>query len=244
MASVEVTCERDGETTRLTCVECHAPICPRCLVRTPVGMKCHQCSAEPGAAVFRRRRRQTRLVALAVVAFVAATLIVLPRLLSGPETPENAGTDPLVGGPPNPQGPARFAGIGQEARDGDLAFTVTSIDCGATEVVGTVTRIAQGKFCLLALTMRNVGRGPIRFTGPAQMLEDAQSRRFGPDPAATSAHSANAGRDFLALTVNPGNEVAGVLVFDVATDVTPTVATLRAGPGPGPGAFVNLQPRP
>jgi hypothetical protein len=81
------------------------------------------------------------------------------------------------------------------------------------------------------------------------MLQDDQNRRFGPDTAATSGHPANAGRDFLALTINPGNEVSGVLVFDVAVDVTPTVATLRATPGgpggspPGPGAFISLRPR-
>lgn len=241
MASVEVTCERDQTPTRLTCVECKVPICPQCLVRTPVGMKCERCGAEPGAATFRGQRRQTRLIALAVTVVVAGVLLFLPRLFASDDPAEPVTGDPLANAPPNAQGPARFAGVGQEARDGDLSFTVTSIDCGPTEIAGNTTRIAQGKFCLLALTLRNVGRGPIRFAGPAQMLQDGQSRRFGPDTAATAAHPANAGRDFLALTVNPGNEVSGVLVFDVATDVMPTVATLRAGPG-GPGALVMLQP--
>ncbi|MGH9224301.1 MAG: hypothetical protein ACRD2W_11100 [Acidimicrobiales bacterium] len=34
------TCTHNGTETRLTCVTCEAPICPRCLVETKVGFKC------------------------------------------------------------------------------------------------------------------------------------------------------------------------------------------------------------
>jgi hypothetical protein len=40
MATQVLKCERHGEATRLTCVECGTPICPRCAVRTDVGLKC------------------------------------------------------------------------------------------------------------------------------------------------------------------------------------------------------------
>lgn len=34
------TCADHGIETRLTCVTCEAPICPKCLVETKVGFKC------------------------------------------------------------------------------------------------------------------------------------------------------------------------------------------------------------
>ncbi len=40
MATQALKCERHGEATRLTCVQCGTPICPKCAVRTDVGLKC------------------------------------------------------------------------------------------------------------------------------------------------------------------------------------------------------------
>ncbi len=33
-------CEAHGNATRLTCADCGTPICPQCLVKTEVGLKC------------------------------------------------------------------------------------------------------------------------------------------------------------------------------------------------------------
>jgi N-acetylneuraminic acid mutarotase len=40
VATQALKCERHGEATRLTCVVCGTPICPKCAVRTDVGLKC------------------------------------------------------------------------------------------------------------------------------------------------------------------------------------------------------------
>jgi len=40
MATQVLKCEAHGEATRLTCVQCGKPICPKCAVRTDVGLKC------------------------------------------------------------------------------------------------------------------------------------------------------------------------------------------------------------
>src|SRR4030042_1875547 len=38
-------CTRDPEVeTSLTCGRCGTPICPRCLVQTPVGARCQKCA--------------------------------------------------------------------------------------------------------------------------------------------------------------------------------------------------------
>jgi hypothetical protein len=40
VATQVLKCEAHGEATRLTCVQCGKPICPKCAVRTDVGLKC------------------------------------------------------------------------------------------------------------------------------------------------------------------------------------------------------------
>lgn len=73
-------CERHGARTRLTCVDCGAPICPKCMVRTDVGLKCERdAEAVPTPAV-----GQSRRVWLAVGALVAGVLaLVVAALVIG-----------------------------------------------------------------------------------------------------------------------------------------------------------------
>lgn len=243
MAEVgELTCERDRVSTRLTCVQCRTPICPQCLVRTPVGMKCATCGAEPGGK--RSRRGPSRgLVGAGVAAVVVLAVVVLPRLFSGTgggkaDTSTPAQTALPVGAAGLDQG--RFGRIGAPVRDGAVAFTVTSVNCQPTQFdTPSGPRIAQGHFCLLALDLRNDGGGATTFPGAQQLILDSSNRRFSPDPGATAAHPANAGRDPLTLLLNPGSTAKVVLVFDLPIGVYPLTATLRASPE-GLGLYISL----
>ena len=232
----ELTCEQDNAPTRLTCTQCATPICPRCLVRTPVGLKCPTCGTRREAPSASRPAR--RWLVPVVVAVVLAAVIGLPRLLSDP-SPQEEG--PVRVGP---EGRARFAVLGEEALDGNARFVVTEFECGPTEVgSGAVLRRAQGRYCFLGVTVRNVGREPVNLVGSAQVLLDGQGRRHAADERATAAHEANAGRDPAASVINPSNELRSVFVFDLPPDVDPLYANLRAAPG-GPGATVRLTPPP
>lgn len=75
-------CEAHGVETRLQCVNCGAPICLRCQVRTEVGLKCPKCAAVPEAAA--RRRNRAGLVAGlgAAVVFIALLGVILALRLS------------------------------------------------------------------------------------------------------------------------------------------------------------------
>lgn len=78
-------CERHGETTRLTCVDCDRPICPKCMVRTEVGLKCEQC-AEPVAAP--GVGRQGSRLPLIVIGLALMALAVVAVLVLRPDPPE------------------------------------------------------------------------------------------------------------------------------------------------------------
>jgi hypothetical protein len=248
----EIRCERDDVPTALTCVQCGVPICPSCLVRTPVGLKCPTCGGTSGGRKL-RQRRAAWLVPL-VVAVVALAIVSLPQLVS------RSGDVPATQTPTaeEVQGPDRFADLGEEARDGSLAFKVLAADCGATRIEGgTAVRVAQGVFCQVSLTVRNDGRNPStlriffgcarnspRCPPPAVALTDGQSRQYEPDAGATQAHPANAQRDLVApSTVNPGNELSATLVFDIPPGVEPVTLTFRASPNE-PGAIVRLRTPP
>jgi len=180
------------------------------------------------------------VVGVVAVAVAMALVVAVPRLL-GPDGAPPASDAEAVGFVPDPSGPARNGGLGEEAMDGDFSFVVSSLDCGAKEAaVGSGgARTAQGQYCMVAFEVRNVGRSPATFLARSQLLVDTADRRFAPDVLATLGHPGNAGRDLVQPVVNPGNRLAGVLVFDVPTDVRLRSVALRHLPA-GPGATVWL----
>ena len=92
MTTAGLTCERHGAPTTLRCSKCDTPICPRCAVRSPVGMRCPSCSV--GLPVPRIRRRlwpvAAGVVALGVLVLVIFELVsredqpARPAALQGP----------------------------------------------------------------------------------------------------------------------------------------------------------------
>lgn len=76
MATEARRCEAHGEATRLSCVDCDQPLCPKCMTRTEVGLKCASCAAPvvtPSAAPVRSRRP----LVLTVVGLVLLALVGL-----------------------------------------------------------------------------------------------------------------------------------------------------------------------
>lgn len=80
-----LTCARDGTPTQLTCTQCEAPICPRCLVRTGVGLRCPDC-AEPASATPAGGRRRPLLIG-GVVVLALIGVVVLRSLGGGSDGP-------------------------------------------------------------------------------------------------------------------------------------------------------------
>ena len=77
MAPELLQCEAHGTPTRLRCAEagCDKPICPQCLVKTSVGLKCQE-HAQAIAPKFDRRAQRSVIGAVALVAVAVEKNII------------------------------------------------------------------------------------------------------------------------------------------------------------------------
>jgi len=72
--STQTTCARHPNIeTNLRCSSCDTPICPKCLVQTPVGMKCKTCGSHRQGTMFNPSPAQ--LTAAAVVAIMLGVIV-------------------------------------------------------------------------------------------------------------------------------------------------------------------------
>lgn len=121
---------------------------------------------------------------------------------------------------------ATAAGIGQPARDGKFEFTVKGVSCGQTSLGGEfLTETAQGQFCQLTVSVKNIGNEPQTLFVDNQYLLNATGQKFSADSAATLV--ANPSSDTWIGEINPGNSIEGIMVFDIPKDQVPTVAELH-----------------
>ncbi|OGL29629.1 hypothetical protein A3D14_01320 [Candidatus Saccharibacteria bacterium RIFCSPHIGHO2_02_FULL_47_12] len=131
------------------------------------------------------------------------------------------------------------AKTGEPARDGKFEFVVKSIICGKPNVGSDfTTKTAQGQYCLLDVSVKNIGNEAQSLYSGNQFLFNSTGQKYSADDTATyyAAPSGNTWYD----NINPGNSVEGVIVFDIPKDQTPTSAELHDSALSG-GVKVNLQ---
>ena len=118
------------------------------------------------------------------------------------------------------------ARLGEPVRDGKFEFTVDGLECGV-ESVGEefMTEEPQGQFCLLDVTVENIGDEAQYLFADNQYLYDEQGRQFSADGTATFA--ANPEGQALFEEINPGNSISGTIVFDVPQGATIVSAELH-----------------
>jgi hypothetical protein len=105
-------------------------------------------------------------------------------------------------------------GLNDKVRDGKFEFTVTKVSCGRTQVGGQyLNQKAQGVFCLVDLTVKNIGKEAQMFSGSTQKAFTADGTEFSNDTGA-EIYANEQAQTFL-NEINPGNQVKGKLVFDV-----------------------------
>lgn len=100
------------------------------------------------------------------------------------------------------------------AKDGKFEFTVTKLECGKTSVGDSILAVkAQGQFCIVSVTVKNIAKEAQTFDGSSQKAYDAKNTQYSDDSGAEIAINKNS-QTFLEQ-INPGNSVKGQLVFDV-----------------------------
>ena len=123
--------------------------------------------------------------------------------------------------------PATVAKLNEVARDGKFEFVVKGVECGKT-TIGTnqyLTKNAQGQFCLMTVSVKNIGNEAQGFFGTNQKLLNAQNQQYAADDTAGAYLDQNYSTLF--SNINPGNSVEGVIVFDIPKDQTPVNAELH-----------------
>ena len=193
LATDTLTCARHGEATRLRCVSCDSAICPRCLVRTDVGLRCESCE-RPGTGRRTGTGRRARVAAacgLALALSGGAAALLMSGDSGGGAPSGGTGTTAAAGswsaGTALPS--IRGSAIAVVLRDGHAL-----VAGGGT---GAVAVAAAELFDPADGTWRDVGSlGEARRGHQAVVLED--------------------GRVLVAGGVSAGRPLAGAEVYDPA----------------------------
>jgi hypothetical protein len=132
----------------------------------------------------------------------------------------------------------KTAKIGQPARDGKFEFTVQKVKCGVNEVGPSgFGQHAQGQFCLITLKVANIGKEAQSFSDSDQKAFSSDGTQFSSDSGA--AIYVNKDADTLFNQINPGNNITGVIVFDIPKAAKLTKLELHDSPFSG-GVTVQL----
>ena len=114
---------------------------------------------------------------------------------------------------------------------------MTSLEPGVGQIGDSTFGVAaQGQFLLVHVTVTNVGDEAQYFDSSSQKLLDGQGRTHSAD--STAAIYLPDSNSFL-TSINPGNTVEGVVVFDIPADATPASIELHDSPFSG-GVTVAL----
>jgi hypothetical protein len=109
--------------------------------------------------------------------------------------------------------------LGQPARDGKFEFVVQKVECGKKQVGDQyLNKTAQGQFCLVTVSVKSIGTKAQMFDGSSQKAAGAGGVKYTNDGVAEMY--ANQDTATFLNEINPGNQVTGVLVFDIPQDAT------------------------
>jgi hypothetical protein len=127
---------------------------------------------------------------------------------------------------PKPEPRAALPRLGKAVRDGRFEFVVRHVDCARTTVgVEHLKSTADGKYCVVTLSIRNIAGEPQIFLGKVQKAYDAAGTSYTED--AIASLYANQNTRTLLRKIDPGDSVTGKMVFDVPKATTLTTLELH-----------------
>lgn len=163
---------------------------------------------------------------LTVLGLVTAGLVALGCGAGTTSGTDNAGGANGGGDSDKSEDKATVAKVGEPARDGKFEFTVKSTKCGVSKVGNNLLgATAQGQFCLITINVKNIGKEAQLFDGGNQKAYAADGAEYSADGQA--AIYANKNAETFLNEINPGNQVTGVVVFDIPKKVKLTKLELH-----------------
>ena len=176
------------------------------------------------------------------VVIAVVLLIIIAGALGGDKTKTTTTTTKTVTSNDSTKKESKTETVakkGEAVRDGKFEFTVNSVTCGKSSVGDQyLNKNAQGQYCLVNVTVKNIGTEAQTFDSSNQFAFDAQGAKFSSDSAA-SFYANPQGSTFL-NEINPGNSVTGDLVFDMPKDKQPVTVVLHDSAFSS-GVKVNVQ---
>lgn len=198
----------------------------------------------PGRGPHRTGRTAAIVIGTLLLACCAggAASVIVGGMLATSGTTDQAGAAEapvsLARGVPGDGDAQTQPGLNQPVRDGQFEFTVTAVSCGH-EAVGEQwwRHEAQGEFCIVELTVRNIGTDARRFADGSQKAKGAEGNTHAADTGAGVVVNGNG--DAVWNVINPGNAISAKIVYDVPPGTALTSLELHDSPFSG-GVTVAL----
>lgn len=163
-----------------------------------------------------------RVAAISVAGILAMTTVMtsIPTAAASSTTTathKRASTrQPKKKTPPKPKVPTPH--IGQVAKDGDFAFTITKVQCGVTTLgtspIDTVAPTGS-QWCLVNMNVKNIKSGSQTYFVSNQYAFDGKNRKLKAD-GGSLIYVPNGGSD-VAAQVNPGVIISVTVPFQLPT---------------------------
>lgn len=128
-----------------------------------------------------------------------------------------------------------LAGVGEPVQDGGLRYVVNSVDCSKS-TLGDRNSV-KGKWCVVALDVRNTGTTEASMPPDQQWLVDTREERHPAQPGVAEVLG-DAGTAVW-RPIAPETGFIGELAFDVPTDAQPKLVELNNTQGSG-GSMISL----
>lgn len=166
------------------------------------------------------------LAVIIALLFVGSVVSALTNDQTKTSTPSTTTTNSAASST-NKTAERKVAKIGQPVRDGKFEFTINKIGCGETSVGSRYsTYKAQGQFCRVNITVKNIGNEAQTLSHNDQYAYTADGKKYSADSSAAIYADTDSSNSWY-TDINPGNIVSGDVFFDMPKGTEPIRAELH-----------------
>ena len=173
--------------------------------------KCSHCGSDQRGWF----RRHPILTGIAVIILVLIIAGVAGSSKSGNSTSSSSSSSNAG------QSQTQSAKVGQTVNDGDLAFTVNSVDTAQTIGNSFTQKTAQGQYYILSVKIQNNGKSTQTINASDFTVVDSQGRKYDySQDGQTAMEETDGSTSFFLQQIQPSLSVSGKIIFDVPASAT------------------------